>query len=317
MELAMLCTSSLLGIVVGDLLWLRALVCIGARRVIIVDSIKPFIAAVLGMVFIGEELRLATLAGMFTTVFGVIIVSLEKSPGQEMVQTDTSNRTELELNAMHGSKEAVNASASALEESSSDGELQESNETAIVRGYLFAAVNVAFDAVGSLLTKVYGVTMSTWEINLVRFGFAASCLLLMLYTVYFTKLYFSRRTNGHIQFERVSSVDIQSSIGDMQNFTTSKTWGIVLETVLSPPNMTAWNWHAVGIGILFVTFSCPALANYALFKLDLGSCLTYTSLSPIFSLPLVYIMKGEVVSFRGCTGAMISVLGIIIMSFTL
>ena len=47
----MLCFSSLIGIVIGDWFWLKALKLIGARKVIIIDSIKPFLGAILGYVY--------------------------------------------------------------------------------------------------------------------------------------------------------------------------------------------------------------------------------------------------------------------------
>ena len=80
--------------------------------------------------------------------------------------------------------------------------------------------------------------------------------------------------------------------------------------------MTTFQWHKVALGVLFVTFTCPSLSNYALFQIDLGTCLTLTSLGPLFSIPLVYLMKGEVVSRRAIIGATLSVTGIMIMSFT-
>ena len=80
------------------------------------------------------------------------------------------------------------------------------------------------------------------------------------------------------------------------------------------PNMTTIQWHKVALGVLFVTFTCPSLSNYALFQIDLGTCLTLTSLGPLFSIPLVYFIRGEIVSQRAIAGATLSVLGIVIMS---
>ena len=45
-------------------------------------------------------------------------------------------------------------------------------------GYVAAALNVAFDTWGTVLTKEHGVGLNTWEINIVRFGFAACALAL-------------------------------------------------------------------------------------------------------------------------------------------
>jgi drug/metabolite transporter (DMT)-like permease len=74
--------------------------------------------------------------------------------------------------------------------------------------------------------------------------------------------------------------------------------------------MTAVLWAKVTLGVLFVTFLCPALSYYALFELDLGLCLTLTSLGPIFSLPLAYIMRGESTSARAVLGSILAVAGV-------
>lgn len=46
--------SAMLGIVIGDNTWLRALRLLGARRVILVDALKPWLAAVLGHFLLDE-----------------------------------------------------------------------------------------------------------------------------------------------------------------------------------------------------------------------------------------------------------------------
>ena len=48
--------SAFIGITVGDNCWLIALKAIGARRVILVDAIKPFAAALLAWPIFGEEI---------------------------------------------------------------------------------------------------------------------------------------------------------------------------------------------------------------------------------------------------------------------
>jgi drug/metabolite transporter (DMT)-like permease len=50
----LLVMSAMLGIVVGDNTWLRALRLLGARRVIVVDAMKPWLAAVLGHFLLDE-----------------------------------------------------------------------------------------------------------------------------------------------------------------------------------------------------------------------------------------------------------------------
>lgn len=306
-DVAMLCISSFIGIVIGDLLWLQALSCIGARRVIVVDSIKPFLATILGAVFINENVKLPTLTGMFITVLGITIVALERSSEQ-------SREPVVELNDTSHPTDTIEMSSSTSANIEPEGQHNPIDiERGLIQGYLFAAVNVAFDAVGSLLTKVYGITMSTWEINLIRFGFATICLVSIWYIAYAVVRCFSA---AEIKFQRVAFSDNESASSSSERCDRSSSWQSVLfGSMYISPKMDYMQWHKVGVGVLFVTFACPTLANFALFRLDLGSCLTLTSLSPVFALPLVYLMKGEEVSLRGCLGAAISVLGIFIMSF--
>lgn len=84
--------SSLMGIVIGDVLWLRALQLLGARRVILVDSLKPFAAAVFGYILLDEQVRLVAAAGIAVTVAGILIVSLEEEEDEE--RDDDNDRAE-------------------------------------------------------------------------------------------------------------------------------------------------------------------------------------------------------------------------------
>jgi uncharacterized membrane protein YgcG len=58
-----------------------------------------------------------------------------------------------------------------------------------------------------------------------------------------------------------------------------------------PTSMTVTNWAKVGLGVAFVTFLCPALSNYALFRLTLGLQQTLTSLGPVYTVPVMVVMQ--------------------------
>lgn len=77
-DVGMLILSSVLGIVVGDTCWLKAMKMLGARRVIVVDVIKPFLAAVVGFVGLGEPVTWWLVLGLCLTMAGVLVVNLEK-----------------------------------------------------------------------------------------------------------------------------------------------------------------------------------------------------------------------------------------------
>ena len=70
--------SSTLGIVIGDWTWLQALQLLGAKPVILMDALKPFLASLMGWLFLGEDLRLMALGGILLTVVGIIVVALEQ-----------------------------------------------------------------------------------------------------------------------------------------------------------------------------------------------------------------------------------------------
>ena len=77
--------------------------------------------------------------------------------------------------------------------------------------------------------------------------------------------------------------------------------------------MSRKEWSVISLGVLFVTFGAPALSNYALFKIELGICLTLTSIGPIFALPLTYISKGEPISLRSILAALLSFGGVAVL----
>jgi drug/metabolite transporter (DMT)-like permease len=130
--------SSLAGIVIGDNLWLLALQIIGARRVILVDSLKPLLAALYGTVLLRESVPAVAWLGVLLTCGGIAVVCLERE------------------------SEAVTDQGDSGRESAK-----------LLLGYTAAAGNVILDVWGSALTKNFGKGLSTWEISAVRFGFAA------------------------------------------------------------------------------------------------------------------------------------------------
>jgi EamA-like transporter family len=295
----------------------------------------------------------------------------------------------------------------------------------IIEGYVFAFINVALDAYGSVLTKQYGVSFNTWEINSIRFGFAAIVMgLFSLTIVVLNKLvstvsivtppvkagnnctrnnavqtrreslttYFLRHSdqrelqsgevrfvngpgagdstngsdsvciedeavnvrqrslsqemveihlwdtagvNGHdtgksMDGHTVSRArgdtgtgvigDAGNSSGQPTNTRGSAPMSDAVSSVTSPwylmPNRTQMSpslWLRVSVGVLFVTFLCPMLSNYALFQIDLGLCLTLTSLGPIYAIPLLWLIKGDVISLRAMLGSLLAVAGVAIM----
>jgi drug/metabolite transporter (DMT)-like permease len=83
--------SSTIGIVIGDWTWLQALQLLGARRVILMDSLKPFLAALFGWLLLDEEIRLPAVGGIALTVAGILIVSWEQGEEKKDPNDDNHN----------------------------------------------------------------------------------------------------------------------------------------------------------------------------------------------------------------------------------
>lgn len=64
--------SSVIGIIIGDILWLQALSLLGSVRVIFMDALKPFCATVFGIVILQEPFHYTILVGIILTVTGII-----------------------------------------------------------------------------------------------------------------------------------------------------------------------------------------------------------------------------------------------------
>ena len=207
--------SSTIGIVIGDWTWLQALQMLGARRVILMDSLKPFLAAFFGWLLLEEDLRPIALCGIVLTVAGILIVSLEQTE-EKLEEDDTSSEKEEEINptvelssSAHSLADEVLADVE--EESKSDeamncGDKQEAvdlelsdlplnddgapltapegsskpRRTKKLRvGFALSILNVVLDTYGAVLIKEYGTSMTVWEINLIRFGFAGAVMLIV------------------------------------------------------------------------------------------------------------------------------------------
>ena len=76
-KVGFLLVSSTIGILIGDWTWLEGMRLLGARKVIVMDSLKPFLATLVGELFLGEKLKPAAFGGLVLTVLGVALVGLE------------------------------------------------------------------------------------------------------------------------------------------------------------------------------------------------------------------------------------------------
>lgn len=80
--LFILLLTGTIGITIGDTFWLVSLKMIGARKVIVVDSLKPFGATLLGWLFLkdfAETNMILYICGLAVTMAGVLITALGSS----------------------------------------------------------------------------------------------------------------------------------------------------------------------------------------------------------------------------------------------
>ena len=343
-----LALSSLIGILLGDLAWLEALSLLGARRVILVDATKPFLAALLGWVFLGQDLRSPAWGGMILTVVGVTWVGLEGEGGEADGDGDRDTDADADADADADMLRAENG----VEQGSladggggpclgqGKGRGSAGRRTGpeaprnLQRGYGLAVVNVVLDTVGALLTRRYGVGMTTWEINLVRFGVAGACCLSISAALHARDYCYattgegqrsgnrSSRCDGNAQlvgkdgprsaaYDRTAEDDGRAAAAEGLEAGSCD----VVRPWYALPKMGVWAWAKVALGVFFVTFLCPALSSYALFQIALALALTLGSVGPLYALPLTWLLQGQRPTVRSALGGVAAVVGVAILSF--
>ncbi len=75
-----LAVSGIVGLAIGDSFLFRAYQEMGARITMLIMSLSPAVAAVLGFVFLREGLSFQGVAGMLITIGGISVVVLRRSP---------------------------------------------------------------------------------------------------------------------------------------------------------------------------------------------------------------------------------------------
>jgi len=323
-----LIVSSVLGIILGDTFWLMALPMLGARRLIFCDALKPFCAALLGAVVLGESVTLSMCLGMILTVTGVATVALERTGG-----SDESGGAE-DCEDDDGSKARAEAE-------------ERLRNRRLAGALALGALNIIFDVYGAVLVKQFAASLSPLEIACVRFGFAGVVLTALVGGAYavaalrgggarkrlggaqFVELASSAAHSDEAGFSRASCDDeeAQSSVEATAAETTTDQSGLVSETDDrggsgggGVPEWLRWpgrdeqtlrNWALVVCAILVVTVLCPALNNFALFRVHLAISQTLGGLGPVFAIPVTALLKREAVTLKACLGASLAVAGLV------
>lgn len=341
--------SSVLGILIGDICWLQGLIILGPRRIIAIDSLKPGLAGLLASFMLDEALSPAKWVGLSLSSLGVYLVC--KSSTSLDTGTDTigdKNDTKLvniitvaakdieeEKDHSAGNVALVNVAPMATSEQPAEVKVKADDPTQILHGYIYAAANVFLDVFGSALTKKYGGSFTTFEINALRFGSAA----VIMVAICVTMLCLSRFDSSESEHEKMVPATTESSFDKVDAaalvtttavedvslliFPTASESLSLVEEAEKKDSSSAWyripvhtrkQWLLVTCGVLLVTFTCPALSNYALFKIPMGVSLTLTSVGPLYSMPLDWIVKRKVVHRVGVLGSIIAVAGVAILA---
>lgn len=327
--------SGFIGIVIGDIAWLEALRQLGASRVLVIDTVKPFVAALLGWLVLGEALKSVAFSGIALTVVGILVVELERERGvhvdgddeeqdgsvndvvvdggdndeSEMVAEDTVEEEEEEnrnVKRDNFHRTQVGGDHNVVGTKVETQHLREQQEIEHVadlplepvhanqflwnekmRGYILAIGNVVLDTYGSLLTKQHGGKFSSWSINLIRFGSAGIIMIVISCVMRFYR---------HI-------VDQKTTCRH-----TVPSWYML-------PTMDMISWLKICMGVLLVTFICPALSNYALFQIALALALTLSSITPLYALLMEWLIHGseKKPTWRSLGGATLAVGGVVIL----
>ena len=182
--------SSLLGIVIADTLWLAALQILGARRMIAIDALKPFVAAFMGYFLLGDAVPWLGYLGVVVCALGVYLLNVE-SAEQEEDNSDAPSPPDAVREpvgaappppAADGTRSSPRRDAAARDPDvveADDVAVEEATEPPYLRGYAYATVNVILDVYAATITVAERGPLSSAEVNLLRFGLAAVLLILV------------------------------------------------------------------------------------------------------------------------------------------
>ena len=273
LNVLMLLLSAVIGIIIGDNTWLRALALIGTKRVVFVDALKPFLAAVLGHIFLDENLTIIQVFGMFLTVGGVLIVSLEKTETKSGGNAGSKDTSVEVTNRENISTEIEEIVLESVDEDKGGQDLS------LKKGYGLAVTNIFLDVIGAIFIKLYSYNLSSFEINFIRFGFSG----------------YSMGLCGLLVRKCLPTCD--ETLIELFRF----------------PSLTNRDWALIFFGILCVTFMCPFLTVYAYLYVELPICMTLSSLGPVYSVFIVRVCKGEMITKRTVSGCTLSISGVILL----
>ena len=311
----MLFVSCVIGIIIGDNTWLMALEILGTRRVILVDSLKPFCGALLAYFFVsGETIRDPTLfySGMTLTVGAVCLCALEQKKEEEKEREEEHDKKVSE-------------------------EEQSAKDSRLAWGFSLAALNVVLDTGAFVVTKAFGAGLNSFDINLVRFGEAAGAMLMWWGmgkgVTRWMAMYWTDREAEAVAVVAVEAVEVEveveaeSCVPSCWDTEADADDGKVVDDKYRGAQkaqgdaageewlwgMNGSEWGYASVGVLLVTYCCPALSQYALFQIPLAMVYTLISLGPLYSLPLTAYMHQEPITLPAVVSSVVAVIGVVMV----
>lgn len=171
-NVAMLCLSSTLGILMGDYCWLEGMRILSARKIILVDSLKPFLAAFLGWAWFDERLKAAAYLGLVLTAGGILVVELEQDIAKRVESREETeeelvrqSRDPTEKDSLLQTPNDVEPPPQRSESYAERRHNRQHSAATLLYGNVVAYLNVILHTFGATLTKIYGVGMKTWLVR--------------------------------------------------------------------------------------------------------------------------------------------------------
>ena len=306
--------SSVIGIIIGDILWLQALSRLGSVRVIFMDALKPFCATIFGILLLQEPFHYTILIGIVLTVTGILCMSMTGSHNPPSPQPEQQPPS---TNSVQNEMPMADTNQSDVNDTNHNEATTKQVSRGHTMGYVMSLLNVILDTYGSVLTKQYGISISVWEINCIRFGFAGSILLVVsIVMILYHRHNHSTHQEKHmitippppspesdsslpvttVNATKVTSTTTATTAQEMGNGRTSDNDIPTVPWYMIPigrnyPEMTKSVWMFISLGVVFVTFIAPTLYNYALLEISLALTLTLSSIGPFYAIPLSYAVQ--------------------------
>ena len=324
--------SSTIGIVIGDWTWLEALQLLGARRVILMDSLKPFLAAFLGWLLLDEELRPEALFGIVLTVSGVLVVSLEttsapsgKDDDDDGLSDDNDDDGDMQQNEnMNGKETSKNSFAESTgPQGATDRPIETTHVDSSSRNGLSATEPTDTEVAATLAENSKVVEAEPQPTRNLRLGYPYAILNVLLdtYGAVLIKQHGEDFKVWEINLLRFGFaglfmlfISLFMSLWKRESFISRQALVSAQWYALPVAQMRKTDWMFVSLGVLLVTFATPSLSNYALFEIALALALTLGSIGPVYSLPLTYLLQHDPPSLRTCVGAFLAVAGVVVLA---